>query len=153
MAKGIFANLKGVDAFGKVRNPLLQLGDVDFSDLLVTHRRQKMSRSRLAQALFVCSSFLYMKSVVYSITFYIVTILSAAIILAFTAMEFIDYRRVYIDTSLVVDKSRGEKLTVNLNITFPRVPCYRMCVFFLPSRRIILKLAIVISRQSRRYGH
>ncbi|KAF5345558.1 hypothetical protein D9758_011989 [Tetrapyrgos nigripes] len=52
------------------------------------------------------------------------TILSAAIILAFTAMEFIDYRRVYIDTSLVVDKSRGEKLTVNLNVTFPRVPCY-----------------------------
>ncbi|KAL0581151.1 vacuolar protein sorting-associated protein 45 [Marasmius crinis-equi] len=39
-------------------------------------------------------------------------------------MEFLDYRRVYIDTSLVVDKSRGEKLTVNLNVTFPRVPCY-----------------------------
>ncbi|KAK7469402.1 vacuolar protein sorting-associated protein 45 [Stygiomarasmius scandens] len=52
------------------------------------------------------------------------TILSAAIILAFTTMEFIDYRRVYIDTSLVVDKSRGEKLTVNMNVTFPRVPCY-----------------------------
>lgn len=25
----------------------------------------------------------------------------------------------------MVDKSRGEKLVVNLNITFPRVPCYR----------------------------
>lgn len=25
----------------------------------------------------------------------------------------------------VVDKSRGEKLVVNMNITFPRVPCYR----------------------------
>ncbi|KAJ6621885.1 Sec1 family-domain-containing protein [Mycena sp. CBHHK59/15] len=53
-----------------------------------------------------------------------VTIISAAIILAFTTMEFFDYRRVNIDTSIVVDKSRGEKLTVKMNITFPRVPCY-----------------------------
>ncbi|KAJ7069672.1 Sec1 family-domain-containing protein [Mycena amicta] len=52
------------------------------------------------------------------------TILSAAIILAFTTMEFFDYRRVVIDTSIVVDKSRGEKLTVKMNVTFPRVPCY-----------------------------
>ncbi|KAF8635885.1 hypothetical protein AX15_000066 [Amanita polypyramis BW_CC] len=52
------------------------------------------------------------------------TILSAAIILAFTTMEFFDYRRVTVDTSITVDKSRGEKITVNLNITFPRVPCY-----------------------------
>jgi hypothetical protein len=56
-----------------------------------------------------------------------VTILSAAIILAFSAVEFLDYRTVNIDTSIVVDKSRGEKLTVNLNVTFPRVPCYRGC--------------------------
>ena len=40
-------------------------------------------------------------------------------------IEFFDYRRVYIDTSIVVDKSRGEKLTASLNVTFPRVPCYR----------------------------
>ncbi|KAG6837199.1 hypothetical protein H0H93_013426 [Arthromyces matolae] len=52
------------------------------------------------------------------------TLLSAAIILAFTTMEFLDYRRITIDTSIVVDKSRGEKLTVNMNVTFPRVPCY-----------------------------
>jgi len=52
------------------------------------------------------------------------TLISAAIILAFTTMEFMDYRRITIDTSIVVDKSRGEKLTVNMNITFPRVPCY-----------------------------
>ncbi|KAK7056918.1 vacuolar protein sorting-associated protein 45 [Paramarasmius palmivorus] len=84
MAKGLFANLKGVDAFGKTTD-----------DVKVKTRT---------------GAFL--------------TILSAAIILAFTMMEFIDYRRVYIDTSLVVDKSRGEKLTVNLNVTFPRVPCY-----------------------------
>ncbi|KAJ7600844.1 Sec1-like protein [Mycena floridula] len=52
------------------------------------------------------------------------TLLAAAIILTFTTMEFFDYRRVTIDTSIVVDKSRGERLTVNMNITFPRVPCY-----------------------------
>ncbi|KAJ3919621.1 Sec1 family-domain-containing protein [Lentinula edodes] len=52
------------------------------------------------------------------------TLLSAAIILSFTVMEFVDYRRIYTDTSLVVDRSRGEKLTVRLNVTFPRVPCY-----------------------------
>ena len=59
------------------------------------------------------------------------TILAAAIILSFTAIEFFDYRRIYVDTSIVVDRSRGEKLTVNMNITFPRVPCYRECRIFL----------------------
>ncbi len=29
------------------------------------------------------------------------------------------------EPSIIVDKSRGEKLVVNLNVTFPRVPCYR----------------------------
>jgi len=52
------------------------------------------------------------------------TLVSAAIILSFTFMEFVDYRRIGIDTSVVVDRSRGEKLTVHLNVTFPRVPCY-----------------------------
>ncbi|KII90572.1 hypothetical protein PLICRDRAFT_106265 [Plicaturopsis crispa FD-325 SS-3] len=56
------------------------------------------------------------------------TILSAAIILAFTTMEFFDYRRVGIDTSIVVDKSRGEKLTFRMNVTFPRVPCYLVSI-------------------------
>ncbi|ETW81650.1 hypothetical protein HETIRDRAFT_36688 [Heterobasidion irregulare TC 32-1] len=54
----------------------------------------------------------------------LLTILSAAIILAFSTMEFFDYRRVNMDTSVVVDKSRGERLTVRMNVTFPRVPCY-----------------------------
>ncbi|KAJ7486008.1 endoplasmic reticulum-derived transport vesicle ERV46 [Mycena galericulata] len=54
----------------------------------------------------------------------LLTIVAAAIILAFTTMEFFDYRRVTIDTSIVVDKSRGERLTVKMNVTFPRVPCY-----------------------------
>lgn len=57
-----------------------------------------------------------------------VTLVAAAIILTFTTIEFIDYRRVYVDTSLMVDKSRGERLTVQMNVTFPRVPCYRKCI-------------------------
>jgi hypothetical protein len=56
-----------------------------------------------------------------------VTLIAAAIILTFTTLEFIDYRRVTIDTSIVVDRSRGQKLTMYMNVTFPRVPCYREC--------------------------
>lgn len=59
------------------------------------------------------------------------TIIAAAIILSFTSIEFFDYRRVNVDTSIVVDRSRGEKLTANMNITFPRVPCYCECRIFL----------------------
>ncbi|KAI0632402.1 Sec1-like protein [Trametes polyzona] len=54
----------------------------------------------------------------------LLTLIAAAIIISFTTIEFFDYRRVNVDTSIVVDRSRGEKLTVNMNITFPRVPCY-----------------------------
>ena len=54
-----------------------------------------------------------------------VTLIAAAIIISFTTIEFLDYRRVNVDTSIIVDRSRGEKLTVNMNITYPRVPCYR----------------------------
>jgi len=54
----------------------------------------------------------------------LLTLISACIILAFTTMEFFDYRRVGVDTSIVVDRSRGEKLSVRLNVTFPHVPCY-----------------------------
>jgi len=55
----------------------------------------------------------------------LVTLIATAIILTFTSLEFLDYRKVFTETSIVVDKSRGEKLTVNLNVTFPRVPCFR----------------------------
>lgn len=50
--------------------------------------------------------------------------ISIAIIFTFTTIEFVDYRRINHDTSMIVDKSRGEKLTVNLNVTFPKIPCY-----------------------------
>ena len=80
----------------------------------------------------------------FSCSLVLVSILSAAIILAFTTMEFIDYRRVYIDTSLVVDKSRGEKLTVNMNVTFPRVPCYRKSSFVHQPRLVLIHLRLKV---------
>lgn len=54
----------------------------------------------------------------------LLTLLSAAFIFSFMTIEFMDYRRVSVETSIVVDRSRGEKLTVNMNVTFPRVPCF-----------------------------
>ncbi|GAA99605.1 uncharacterized protein L969DRAFT_86871 [Mixia osmundae IAM 14324] len=58
----------------------------------------------------------------------ILTLVSFTLIAALTLMEFVDYRRVHLHPSIVVDKSRGEKLVVHLNITFPRVPCYLLSV-------------------------
>jgi len=52
------------------------------------------------------------------------TVLSAAIILAFTTVEFFDYRTIHMDSSIVVDKSRGEKVSIKFNMTFPHIPCY-----------------------------
>lgn len=58
----------------------------------------------------------------------LLTMISAAIILTFTLVEFLDYRKVHTDTTVFVDRSRGEKLNVIFNITFSRVPCYLVSV-------------------------
>lgn len=55
----------------------------------------------------------------------LLTLLSFLIILSLTLTSWVEYRRVNLDHSLEVDKSRGEKLVVNVDIEFPRVPCYR----------------------------
>ncbi|KAN0060602.1 ER-derived vesicles protein erv46 [Thecaphora frezii] len=54
----------------------------------------------------------------------LITLISTVLIVVLTIGEFVDYRTVHLKPSLEVDRSRGEKLTVNMNITFPRVPCY-----------------------------
>lgn len=54
----------------------------------------------------------------------LLTLASAVIILTLVWVEYADYQQVHIHPSIVVDKSRGEKLIVDLNMTFPRVPCY-----------------------------
>jgi hypothetical protein len=53
----------------------------------------------------------------------IVTLLSLLTILWLTWCEWAEYRRVLVRPELVVDKSRGERMEIHLNVTFPRVPC------------------------------
>ncbi|RHZ88544.1 hypothetical protein Glove_22g234 [Diversispora epigaea] len=56
------------------------------------------------------------------------TIISAIIILILLWSEFNEYRSTEIRPELIVDKSRKEKLTININVTFPRIPCYLLSV-------------------------
>src|SRR5690242_20661900 len=53
----------------------------------------------------------------------IVTISSLLVILWLVWGEWTDYRRVVVKPELIVDKGRGEKMEIHMNITFPRVPC------------------------------
>ncbi|RMD40064.1 hypothetical protein DV735_g5052, partial [Chaetothyriales sp. CBS 134920] len=53
----------------------------------------------------------------------IVTIVSLLTIFYLIWNEWTDYRRVVVQPELVVDKGRGEKMEIHLNITFPRIPC------------------------------
>ena len=53
----------------------------------------------------------------------VVTITSILIILWLVWGEWADYRRVVVKPELIVDKGRGEKMEIHMNITFPRVPC------------------------------
>ena len=52
------------------------------------------------------------------------TFISLSIILTSMLLEFVDYRRIHLEPSIMVDRSRGEKLVIEMDITFPRVPCY-----------------------------
>ncbi|KAF9912536.1 hypothetical protein BX616_010306 [Lobosporangium transversale] len=53
-----------------------------------------------------------------------VTFLSAFIILVLLIGEFLDYRSVRIESSLIVDGGRKEKMSIDFDITFPKIPCY-----------------------------
>ncbi|KAL1411336.1 ER-derived vesicles protein erv46 [Vanrija albida] len=56
------------------------------------------------------------------------TFLSLSIILTSLLVEFVDYRQVHSETSIVVDNSRGEKIVIDLDVTFPSVPCYLLSI-------------------------
>lgn len=53
----------------------------------------------------------------------IVTITSLLVILYLVWGEWSDYRKITVNPELIVDKGRGEKMEIHLNITFPRIPC------------------------------
>jgi len=55
----------------------------------------------------------------------LLSLASLFLILTLTLAEFASYRRIAEDVALEVDRSRGEKLAVKIDVTFPRVPCYR----------------------------
>lgn len=57
-----------------------------------------------------------------------ITLTSFILIVFLTLGEFISYRKIHEKTELIVDVSRGEKLTINMNMTFPRVPCYLLSI-------------------------
>ncbi|ETI26323.1 hypothetical protein G647_03100 [Cladophialophora carrionii CBS 160.54] len=53
----------------------------------------------------------------------IVTIASIIIILYLVWGEWVEYRKILVMPELIVDKGRGEKMEIHLNISFPRIPC------------------------------
>jgi hypothetical protein len=53
----------------------------------------------------------------------IVTITSLLVILWLVWGEWAEYRHVIVRPELIVDKSRGEKMEIHMNVTFPRMPC------------------------------
>ncbi|OQE84764.1 hypothetical protein PENNAL_c0026G01690 [Penicillium nalgiovense] len=53
----------------------------------------------------------------------VITIASLLIVMWLVWGEWADYRRIVVQPELVVDKSRGERMEIHLNMTFPRLPC------------------------------
>ncbi|KAH6648565.1 endoplasmic reticulum-golgi intermediate compartment protein 3 [Truncatella angustata] len=53
----------------------------------------------------------------------VVTIVSLLVVLWLAWGEWADYRRIVIHPELIVDKGRGERMEIHMNITFPRLPC------------------------------
>ena len=56
------------------------------------------------------------------------------------------------EPSIVVDRSRGEKLVVNLNVSFPRVPCYCECCYR-GRRTLARELNATCSIKRGHHGH
>ncbi|KAG5519719.1 hypothetical protein PMAC_001876 [Pneumocystis sp. 'macacae'] len=53
----------------------------------------------------------------------LITITSIIIIFILVSFEWHDYRRVVVLPELTIDRTRSEKLQINLNLTFPKIPC------------------------------
>ncbi|KAJ2136208.1 ER-derived vesicles protein erv46, partial [Coemansia sp. RSA 637] len=53
----------------------------------------------------------------------VLTVATALLIAVLVGLEFAAYRRVEQSAELVVDRSRSEKMLINLDITLPHAPC------------------------------
>ncbi|KAI1920209.1 ER-derived vesicles protein erv46 [Ophidiomyces ophidiicola] len=53
----------------------------------------------------------------------VVTIVSLIVVILLVWGEWKDYRRVVVLPELIVDKGRGERMEIHLNVTFPHLPC------------------------------
>ncbi|EFE44363.1 hypothetical protein TRV_00895 [Trichophyton verrucosum HKI 0517] len=53
----------------------------------------------------------------------VVTIAALLIVIYLVWGEWKDYRRVVVQPELIVDKGRGERMEIHLNMTFPNLPC------------------------------
>jgi hypothetical protein len=52
-----------------------------------------------------------------------VTIVSGVIIAILIISEFLEYRSTTMVASMVVEKNRRDKMWIQMNITFPHIPC------------------------------
>jgi hypothetical protein len=58
----------------------------------------------------------------------LITLTSFVLITFLTLGEFFNHLEIHENTELIVDKSRGERLVIDMNVTFPRVPCYLLSI-------------------------
>lgn len=54
----------------------------------------------------------------------IVTVACAVVIVILFLSELFDYRSIHLESSLVVDSGRKERMNIELDITFRKIPCY-----------------------------
>jgi len=53
----------------------------------------------------------------------IVTVVSLIAIIYLILGEWTDYRRIIVHPEIIVDKSRGEKMEIHMDVSFPKMPC------------------------------
>lgn len=58
----------------------------------------------------------------------LITIIATLCILTLLVSEFVTYQSVETRPELVVDKTRKQKLSIFVNVTFPRMPCYLLSI-------------------------
>ncbi|EPY52682.1 COPII-coated vesicle component Erv46 [Schizosaccharomyces cryophilus OY26] len=58
----------------------------------------------------------------------LITLISSAIVLFVILLEWIQYRKVVVVPEIVVNPSHGERMEINFNVTFAKIPCQLLSV-------------------------